>query len=133
MVAPITERMYSATVRNRSSRWAHPSERGRCTVCGANLTEGGDRYWITTHPDGVHQRCRQWHLEPFPFANDLERLRFVARATMRAWRAVVRDGRWLSGLQREWPANAKRLSAEWLERKQRLQHHLSRVRDRLRF
>jgi hypothetical protein len=116
---------------NRMS--ARAAEHGRCAVCGKRLTDGDQRYWITEHPDGVHQDCRQWHLEPFPFANDLERMRFVAQAARRAWREVVRDGRWLRRMQRNWPANAKRLADEWLERKVRLQHHIAKVRDRLRF
>lgn len=120
-------------MRDSSPRWARPSERGRCVVCGRPLADGAERYWITAHPDGVHQRCRRWSLEPFPFANDLERLRFVARAAMGVWREVVRDGRFLKQAHGRWPANADALAEEWLKRKQRLQHQLALLRERLRF
>ncbi len=101
----------------------------RCVVCGAPLS---GRYWITAHPHGVHQECRAWEAEPFPFEDDITRLRRVARAVQRVWRQIVRDGRWLASVRRDWPGKARRLASEWLERKDRLEHHLSQLRERLR-
>ena len=123
--------MYSIGMR-RDARRLPERRAGRCTVCGGSLVQEGGRYWITDHPDGVHEACRIWEREPFPFTADLERLRQVAVTVRRAWRAVLRDGRWLAKVEREWPADARRRAREWLTRKQRLQHHLSRLRDRLR-
>ena len=103
-----------------------PTSPGRCTVCGAPLEGGDGLYWVTEPPDGVHNRCRAWELEPFPFESDLARLRRLARVVRSTWREVVRDGRWLAAAARDWPVDARGHAAEWLERKLRLQHHLGR-------
>ena len=101
-------------------------------VCGQPLIDKR-QYWITRHPDGVHQACRAWERERFPFGRDLQRLRVMASAAIRAWREVVRDGKWLAAAERGWPTKAREHARAWLERKRRLEHHLEQLRDRIRF
>jgi len=118
-------------MRPGASHWLTSPPSGRCTVCGQSLRHAGKRYWITAHPDGVHEDCRAWEEEPFPFGDDLRELRWVARSLRFAWGRVLVEGRWLSQARRSWPAGARRVVGAWFVRKSRLQHHLSRVRDRL--
>jgi hypothetical protein len=119
-------------MRHHGSRPGHSAPQGQCTVCGQPLLARRG-YWITKHPDGVHQDCRPWERESFPFRRDLQRLRLIARAAMRTWRGVVRDGTWLADAEHNWPARARERAREWLERKRRLEHQLQQLRDRLRF
>jgi hypothetical protein len=123
--------MYSIRMRPGSSDWLTSPPRGRCTVCGEPLRFGGGRYWITDHPDGVHEACRAWEQEPFPFSEDLRELRGVARLLRHAWHQVLIEGRWLRRMRARWPTDARRVVGAWFVRKTRLQHHLSRVRERL--
>jgi len=113
-------------MRPGSRQWMAPTTPGRCTVCGAPLEGGDGCYWVTKPPDGVHNACRPWETEPFPFGADLEHLRRLARTVRSVWRELVRDGRWLASSARDWPLDARSRATEWLERKLRLQHHLER-------
>lgn len=123
--------MYSIAMRPGSSDWLTAPPHGRCTVCGQPLRQGGGRYWVTAHPDGEHEGCRAWEQEPFPFHRDLGELRRVARLVRRVWRLIVRDGRWLASKHRRWPRDARLVAQQWQDRKTVLQHHLSRLRERL--
>lgn len=97
-------------------------------MCGKPLD---DKYWVIEHPRAVHQHCRRWELERFPFEGDLQWMRRIARVLRRAFREVVKDGRWLAEAERNWPNAARVLAGEWHERKQRLEHHLAKLGDRL--
>ena len=127
----MAEQMYSYPMRPGSSDWLTAAPHGRCIVCGQPLRSTGGRYWIVEHPDGVHEGCRRWEREPFPFNADLQHLRSLARLVRRAWRLVVRDGRWLASASRRWPRGARHVAREWHDRKSRLEHHLARLKDRL--
>ena len=113
--------------------WMSPTGPGCCRGCGRPLGEAGQRYWIVEHPHGWHEGCRPWEAEPFPFHGDLERLRALARQLRTGFRSVLRDGQWLAGLARGWPARAKRGAVEWGDRRRRLEHQLGRLRERLRW
>jgi len=110
----------------------HSAQPGHCLVCGEPLVGDGQLYWITEHPNGVHHHCRAWETERYPFDRDLDHLRYLARMLVRAWREIVRDGRWLARVRRGWPADARRNATEWTERRARLELHLSRLTERLR-
>jgi hypothetical protein len=115
-----------------------PPGGGVCVVCGRELARGG-RYWLTAHPDGVHHACRAWELEPFPFQRDLVALRRIARVVREAWRATLREGRWLAASRQRWAGLAgakgvaRQLADDWLDRKAKLERRLNELRDRMRF
>lgn len=106
---------------------------GVCVVCGRSLARAGDRFWLTSFPDGVHHGCREWELEPFPFHRDLVVMRKIARAVREAWRLTVQHGRWLGATRQRWPRAARSLADDWLERKLKLEHRLAELRDKMRF
>ncbi len=108
-------------------------EGGVCNVCGQPLSRGGQRFWMTRFPDGVHHGCREWELEEFPFHRDLIVMRKIARGVREAWQITVEEGRWLAAARRRWPTTARALADEWLERKMRLEHRLATLRDKMRF
>lgn len=108
-------------------------EGGVCTVCGRALSQGGQRYWMTSFPDGVHHTCRRWELEPFPFHRDLVVMRKIARTVREAWQLTVKEGRWLAAARRRWPGAARALADEWLDRKVALEHRLAELREKMRF
>jgi hypothetical protein len=53
-----------------------------------------------------HERCRDWARYPFPFREQLGRLRVIARRLARVQREIFRVGRRLAECQRRWPADA---------------------------
>ena len=127
--------MYSVWMaRHGSSReWMRAPEGGVCTVCGQPLSRGGQRFWMTSFPDGVHHGCREWELEPFPFHRDLVVMRKIARAVREAWKLTLKQGRWLAAVRRRWPNMARTLADDWLDRKMQLEHRLAELRDKMRF
>lgn len=108
-------------------------EGGVCVVCRRPLSRGGQRFWLTQFPDGVHHDCRQWELEPFPFHRDLVVMRKIARAVREAWKLTVKQGRWLAAAKHRWPNGARAIADGWLDRKLRLEHRLSELREKMRF
>lgn len=106
-------------------------------MCGEPLATQ-PTYWVTAHPDGVHDGCRAWHEEGFPFAADLARLRVLVRALARLRETLVDDGRWLARVEKEWPGRAgvartraREWAQEWAHRKEAVQHRLAVLKDRL--
>lgn len=82
----------------------------RCEVCGAPL--GDEVYWITEHPRGVHERCRDWSSLTFPYARDLASLRRLVRRVKRATREVIAIGKRLAEIDRAWPRGGQAALAE---------------------
>lgn len=98
-------------------------------MCGQPLS---GTYWITRPPDGEHESCRDWSRYPFPFDDDLRRLRGIARHLARGSRAVIRVGRWLASAQRRWPRDAGEVVTEQRKRASELKEVLSDLAERLR-
>ncbi|MBI4820981.1 MAG: hypothetical protein HY791_32250 [Deltaproteobacteria bacterium] len=103
--------------------------RGVCRVCGRDL--GDAPHWITTPPDGEHERCRDWDRVPFPLERELEELRKVARALAEGYRITVKLGRWLSDARSRWPEGTWRVLEEYRTRKSELDRRLERLRKRM--
>ncbi|MEM7676490.1 MAG: hypothetical protein AAF449_10850, partial [Myxococcota bacterium] len=78
---------------------ATPPRSGRCLVCGKPLI-GEQAYWITSPPDGEHHACRDWSKAPFPYDDDLRRLREAAQTYLRAYRMIVDVGCSLADIRR---------------------------------
>jgi hypothetical protein len=82
-----------------------------CVVCG--MTTAGARTWVASAgaegPRLVHEHCRNWSREPFPFATHLDALTRLLRqgripaANIRAVEGHVRS---LAALRRQWPTEA---------------------------
>lgn len=64
-------------------------------------------WWVTTFPDGEHERCRDWSSRPFPFERHLSTLRRCLRHLAGDdRRAVIEHGRALAALRSRWPSEA---------------------------
>ncbi len=81
-----------------------------CDICGAPL--GAELYWITEHPKGVHERCRDWSSIAFPYARDLSSLRRLVRRLKRSTARLIRIGKRLAEIDRSWPAGGVEALAE---------------------
>ncbi len=104
------------------------SSPGCCEVCGKPLDAP---YWITNHPHGVHEACRDWTRVAFPFGDRVRRLWWLVRGLQQSYWRAVRIGRWMRAAQGRWPNDAlavvraqRRLWAE-------LDHELDELKKRL--
>lgn len=97
-----TEIVYACSVQRAQLR---PPEGGRCDVCGGPL--GSDVWYVTTLPNGIHEHCRDWSEQPFPYARDVEGLRRLHARLRITLRVVEETGRWLAQAQRRWPHGAQ--------------------------
>jgi hypothetical protein len=78
----------------------------RCAVCDGPL--GTEPYWIVEYPRAIHERCRDWSAEPWPYRGELEGLRKLVRRLRLLTRDAVATGKALAALEREWPKNGAR-------------------------
>ena len=110
--------------------WSGPTQSPPvCLECGEQLNTQ-DSYWVTAYPNGVHDGCRRWEAEPFPFGGNLERVQFVASSLRRTAKLVISNGVWLAGVRRAWPKDARQLTREWAARKATLRLELARLGER---
>ena len=76
----------------------------RCVRCGGAIA---GRFWIVKFPDAAHEACVDWRARPFPFARELDVLRFLARrAKADHARGLLAAAGALATLKRRWPADA---------------------------
>lgn len=115
----------------RTGDWMRsPTADAACLICGEPL--GSEPHRVTDYPNGVHERCRDWHREPFPLEDQLERLRHVAKSLAAAYRDTVALGRRVRKLRDNWPpvrANAALQNAE--KERARLRRALDTLRGKL--
>jgi hypothetical protein len=65
-------------------------------------------------PDGYrHLDCVDWAQRPFPFGDEVVRLRALYTDHRSALNAIVRAGKFLRALQKTWPRGAAKAMAEW--------------------
>ena len=77
--------------------------RFHCEGCGEPLDE--EQWWITSYPQAVHTRCRNWRSVKFPFARHLGVLGRAEHALEddAAVELVKKALRYLHGLEQQWP------------------------------
>jgi len=100
-----------------------------CVVCGPPL-DGHEPFYITTPPNaGVHETCRNWAKEKFPFAPQLNALRDFARELAGLQRDMVRVGKQLALWQRQWPEGALDAVPKGRVQLQQLRERIKRLAD----
>lgn len=85
---------------------ASPATSRPCVVCGRVLVSP---WWVLPgrYPDGVHEACRDWSGEAFPWTRQVQGLRRLWRATRGEERAALgRIGVDLVALEERWPGEA---------------------------
>lgn len=91
---------------------ASPATSRPCVVCGRVLSSP---WWVLPrrYPDGVHETCRDWSGEGFPWARQVDGLRRLWRESRGDDRvALGRIGVALVALEQRWPSEALAVLAE---------------------
>jgi len=104
---------------------AQAPEGGTCFLCKQPL--GPEPHFITELPDGEHSSCREKCLAgtEFPYGNQLEVLRSLARLVKNQYNLAVETGKWITAVKSAWPESRQTFEKDRAERIRKLKSGLT--------
>lgn len=97
----------------------------RCEICGEPA--GSEPHWVTSYPDVVHERCRDWSRTPWPWADRQAALRRLYRELRGLIEEIELAGRALAAMERRWPAGGAAAVQQGRKMLERVQARVARL------